>query len=259
MIIIVVSLFLSFFGLLAKSMFPFWQVVLLLLLLALLITYLLDKKLGHRIYVVQEQGAEIDFEQVFDKSSSEKEKTIVEEQKNDDKYAKDIVEEPVPVSEDFLPALDMVELRLDSEQQHDFAEEKLPVFEDGQSARDSGADHIEIDEEITFLENRLRWLEQSSETLADHDKETDDITSDLSEIETWLLEEEKGESVHEEAVADGVLERANSNNMNISESETLIKEPSILMDDDFIPELKFEDDATDIAVDKHGEDRSDKS
>jgi hypothetical protein len=265
MMIIAVSFFLASFGLLAKSMFPFWQVALLLLLLALPIAYLLDKKLGHLLYVAQEQEAEVDFKQIFDQSLSavesgeDEEKTIVEEQMNDDgQHVKDIIEESIPASEDFFTIIDMTESRLESEQQNDFEEEKLPVFEDVQSVEDNRDNHIEVDEEIQFLENRLHWLEQSSEPLTKNDKEIDDITSDLSEIETWLLEEEKSESAHEEAVTDGALEGAILNKMNASKSETLTEETSILMDDDFIPELTFEDDVTDIDVDQQGEARADK-
>jgi hypothetical protein len=247
-IIIAVSFFLASFGLLAKSMLPFWQVVLLLLLLALPVTYLLDKRLGHLLYVAQEQEAEVDFEQIFDQSLSaaengdDEEKTIVEEQMNDDgQHVKDIIEESTPA----LPIIEMTESRLESEQQNNFEEETLPVFEDGQFV----GHHLEVDEEIQFLENRLQWLEQSSEPLANHDKEIDDINSDLSEIETWLLEEEK----QEEAITDGVLEDEFSNKINASESEAFTEETSILMDDDFIPELTFEDDVTDMNVDKQGE------
>jgi hypothetical protein len=44
------SLLLSAFGLLAKTMFPLWQMALFLLLLAAASTYLLDRKLGHLLY-----------------------------------------------------------------------------------------------------------------------------------------------------------------------------------------------------------------
>ncbi|RAK21375.1 hypothetical protein B0I26_103337 [Anoxybacillus vitaminiphilus] len=256
LIIVVVSFCLASFGLLAKSILPLWQVALLLLLLALPVAYLLDKRLGHLLYAAQEQEAEDDLAQIFAPSLSSvesgeaEEKTIVEEQMNDDgQPIKDATAEPVPA----LPAIDMTESQLESEQQNDSAEEKWPVFED-----DDRDDHIEVDEEIQFLENRLQWLEPSSEPLANYDKEGDDIASHLSEIETWLLEEEKRESVHEEAVTNGAIESANSNDMNVSESETFIGESAILADNDFIPELNFEDDRTHMDVEQQDEEHLDK-
>ncbi|WP_044894625.1 hypothetical protein [Bacillus alveayuensis] len=234
-IIIAVSFFLASFSILAKSTFPFWQVVLLLLLLALSITYLLDKKLGHLLYVrAQEQEIDAGFPQTFAQSlparesEEDEEKTMIEEQwNNKGQHIEEISEEPMTA------LLDKTESLLESEQQND--------VEHMQSAGGNQDEDIEVDEEIQFLENRLQWLEQSSEPLANYAQEPD-YTGNLNEIETWL------ESVNEEEALEDVI----SHQMNASESETLMEEPNILMDDDFIPELNFADEVTDIDVDKQG-------
>lgn len=56
---LVVSLLLSLLAVTASSIFPLWQVSVLLLLMALAVTYVLDRRFGHLLYAIVEEGDDL--------------------------------------------------------------------------------------------------------------------------------------------------------------------------------------------------------
>ncbi|MBA2873671.1 hypothetical protein [Thermaerobacillus caldiproteolyticus] len=143
---LVVSLLLSLLAVMAKSVFPLWQLGLLLLLLAMAMTYLLDRQLGHVLYAAAKEEEDEDDYDPFLFHVQNETNAAAEEQ------------EVVPRHDDvILPTESMVPVE---EQPSIEPLEKEEILKEPLLSNDeTNAELLENDDDIQFLEHRFELLD----------------------------------------------------------------------------------------------------
>jgi hypothetical protein len=232
---LVVSLLLSLLAFTAKSVFPLWQLSLLLLLLAVAMTYLLDRQFGHVLYAAAKEEEEDDvFPFEVHDEMIEEEPTMgmaVDEKMTD-------VEQDAFIAINELP----LETATDIEQDVDTWSSGLSIREDGHLSPlsleedkvlteslppNDDVELLENDEDIQFLEHRELLDEIIPET---EQKEADSFAQE--------------ERLFGEAEETSLLEVDESDEQAFQEENMI--EP--LLNDDWLPEWHPVDEQTEEAM-----------
>jgi hypothetical protein len=194
------SLLFGSFGLLAKAVFPLWQVVLLLLLLTAASTYLLDRKLGHLLYataltddeeekmvVIEEEVVEDEEQMEWIESLGSSDETL---QKETPQEASVLVDESS--SDDYLEEL--VHRDLDDALQaiEEPKTEPLSLSENF----DEGLEKKETQEEVLPLFDELSSDEEWDE-LFDQPLENELESSEYEQLEKWTEPEKTDDELEE--------------------------------------------------------------
>jgi hypothetical protein len=199
---LVVSLLLSLLAVIAKSVFPLWQLGLLLLLLAMAMTYLLDRQFGHVLYAAATEEEDEDDSFLFHVQNETNE--AAEEQAVVHEHDDVILPMESMVSVDEQPSLVPLEEEENS---------KEPFL----SNDEGNVELLEHDEDIQFLEHRFELLE-------------DIVQDETEQEEKELFIEEEPFFVEEEAAS---LLEVDEIEENVFQEPEMI-EP--LSDDDWLPE-----------------------
>ncbi|WP_246940883.1 hypothetical protein [Bacillus pinisoli] len=176
-VILVIALLLSGFGLIAKSLIPIWQAVLIMIVLALLVSYLVEQKIGGKIRK-QEEKTKV-------KGKLQPLKNVAEEEEQ----SSSIVDEDVLVEKE------------------NFGEEKEsvttiinPIMEE-----EVELPHIEFEEE--FLQARAEAAVSISEEVIDskYDEESIPELTEFPEVRTEKVTETLNEDVADSELDDEEL------------------------------------------------------
>jgi hypothetical protein len=200
-VVLVVSLLLSLLASLAQSVFPLWQLGLLLLLLAMAMTYLLDRQFGHFLYVAAtgEKGKENSFLLDVPNETNEAATEQMVVHGHDDAFLP--TESIVPIEE--KPSVEPLEEGENS---------KEPIL----STDEVNVELLENDEDIQFLEHRFELL--------------DDIVPEIEQKEEDSFAQEERLFGEEEET---LLLEADESDKQAFQEEKMI-EP--LLDGDWLPE-----------------------
>jgi hypothetical protein len=206
-VVLVISLFLSLLGTIAKSVIPLWQLGLLLLLLTMAMTYLLDRQFGHALYAAANEEEEEDDKFTFriHNETAEEEEIVY---KDDDTIL------PTELSE---------YLGID---------ESITTVEE-EDIRNEDVETLENDEDIQFLEYRSEWFDHID-------------PNDIDEVEENLLvnegpfftEEEEASLLDTAEIEEQVPDQRESLTDDLSDWHLVDEQPEELMADEMISEIE---------------------
>ncbi|ANB59971.1 hypothetical protein GFC30_2887 [Anoxybacillus amylolyticus] len=245
MVALFVSLLLSLLAATASAVFPLWQLSLLLLLMAIAITYVLDRRFGHVLYAIVEEEDElftVEEEAIAVQSFDKKQQlapsfpNLSDVQLNAE--TETIADELAPLQPSDSEVRDGAELddwlEEDTLEENSIAAEKAPdawteedylpplsLEEYETMTKPAVADDVENDDTFEWLEDseRLDELEEKLERTSDNSLEETTLPIELG-LDA-LLEEE------------GAFERASDNLME----ETILLEPKLgaLFEEEIVP------------------------
>jgi len=261
---LLVSLLLSLLAVTASAVFPFWQLSLLLLLMAIAVTYVLDRRFGHVLYAIAEEEDDL--------FAAEEEAMAMEALDTKQQLAPsfpNLSDEPLNIEVDDAPLEESDSEARDDAELDDWLEEDVLETNPVEEEKDLIAAWTEEDylpplslEEYEILtkpaatndvesDETFEWLEES-ERLDDHfEEETFERTPDNSLEEMILplepddfLEEEEIERAADNSLEETILplelddlleEEALKRTSDNSMEETILLEPKL--DDRFEEEI----------------------
>lgn len=187
---LLVSLLLSLLAVTASAVFPLWQLSLLLLLMALAITYVLDRRFGHVLYAAVEEEDDVfaveeamAIEAVEPKQKSARALPLLPDEQ---------VNKPQPIAAELAPFEQLDKAEDSAEVEEWLAEEILDEKTSAPSIIDEKAEMIAWSEEDYLPPLSLEEYETLTEPALADEEESDDTFAWLEESERLddLLEEE---------------------------------------------------------------------